>query len=62
MTKKLYYNIRPIFPRWLQIQLRRRYVLNKRNLYRNIWPIDERAGSKPENWVGWPNQKNSYSS
>jgi len=57
MIHKIYYNMRPIFPRWLQIMLRRRYVNNKRNIYKNIWPIDKIASTPPDDWKGWPNNK-----
>ncbi|OGL47793.1 MAG: hypothetical protein A2W05_11355 [Candidatus Schekmanbacteria bacterium RBG_16_38_10] len=41
----------------LQIALRRRRAFIKRALYRNIWPVDESAGKKPDGWAGWPDQK-----
>jgi peptidoglycan/xylan/chitin deacetylase (PgdA/CDA1 family) len=57
MTRKLYYNVRPFFPRWLQLQIRRHYVLNRQHTVKNIWPINENAGFKPKNWAGWPDHK-----
>jgi hypothetical protein len=32
-------------------------VLRTRERFRHVWPIDERAGKKPEGWSGWPDQK-----
>lgn len=54
---RVYYHIKPIIPRSLQILLRRQIVLRKRKLHKHVWPIDERAGEKPANWNGWPEQK-----
>lgn len=55
--KRLYYILKPIIPRRFQIILRRRVVSVKRSLYKNRWPIDERAGKRPDGWFGWPDQK-----
>ena len=57
MNPSLYYILKPLIPRWLQILIRRRYALLRRPLYRNIWPIDPSAGKAPENWTGWPEGK-----
>lgn len=53
----LYYKLKPIIPRRLQIQIRRQIVLLKRKNYSHIWPIDETAGKPPEGWNGWPDGK-----
>jgi len=55
--KKLFYLFKPIIPRRLQLLLRRRLVAIQRWRSRNRWPIDPRAGAKPEGWSGWPDQK-----
>jgi glycosyltransferase involved in cell wall biosynthesis/peptidoglycan/xylan/chitin deacetylase (PgdA/CDA1 family) len=52
-----YYFIKPLVPRWMQIQLRRSIVLRKRLKYAQTWPIDERAKNPPEGWSGWPSNK-----
>ena len=52
-----YYFIKPLVPRWMQIQLRRSIVLRKRLKYAQTWPIDERAKNPPEGWQGWPDNK-----
>ena len=52
-----YYFIKPLVPRWVQIQLRRSIVLRKRLKYAQTWPIDERAKNPPEGWQGWPDNK-----
>ena len=55
--KPLYYFLRPIIPRPLQLILRRRLILRKRSLYSHIWPIDPAACAPPEEWIGWPEKK-----
>ena len=54
---KTYYNLKPVIPRSLQIFLRRKVVQWKRKKYRDLWPIDKKAGSVPEGWMGWPEGK-----
>ena len=56
-SHKLYYQLKPLIPRSLQITLRRMVVRRKRNLYEHIWPIDKSAGACPEGWTGWPDGK-----
>ena len=53
----LYYSLKPIIPRLLQIFLRRLIVSRKRSLHKETWPIDEKAGKPPEGWTGWPDGK-----
>lgn len=53
----LYYTLKPLIPRSLQVALRRAVVLRKVERYRTVWPIDERAGTPPEHWPGWPDGK-----
>lgn len=57
ITTQIFYAIKPIIPRRLQILLRRKRILRKRALYKDIWPIDESANKPPQGWAGWPNQK-----
>jgi len=54
---KTFYTIKPIIPRRVQLFLRRLLSNRKRDQYRNIWPIDERASKKPLYWQGWPGGK-----
>lgn len=53
----LFYNLKPLIPRRLQIAIRRYLVLRKRGRLENVWPIDRRAGRVPEQWAGWPENK-----
>lgn len=53
----MYYHLKPFIPRLLQVILRRGIALRKRKLYKHVWPIEERAGKKPDGWSGWPDKK-----
>ena len=52
--KEFYYTIKPIIPRFFQIQLRRSLIMRKANSCHNIWPIDLQSGNYPSDWQGWP--------
>lgn len=54
---KIYYKLKPLIPRSLQIFIRRIIVKRKLKIYHEVWPIDERAGKPPEGWQGWPEGK-----
>ena len=55
---KTYYNVfKPLTPRRIQIYLRRLVAERKKKTVGHLWPIDERAGKKPNNWPGWPDGK-----
>ncbi len=55
--KKLYYIIKPLIPRSLQIFLRRILIRLKLNKYKDVWPILESAGKKPQGFPGWKDNK-----
>jgi hypothetical protein len=57
MVTKIYYHLKPMIPRALQIHVRRKYVARKRPKCAGIWPIDESAGTPPAWWKGWPEKK-----
>jgi hypothetical protein len=57
LVQRIYYPIKPLLPRSLQIILRRSVVLRKRKSCANIWPIDEGAAKISEGWSGWPDGK-----
>ncbi len=54
---KMYYRAKPFIPRHLQIIIRRGMVALKRRRHADTWPIDEAAGGRPDNWPGWPDDK-----
>jgi hypothetical protein len=54
---KIFYLLKPVIPRKIQIAMRRVLVNRQRVKYANIWPIDPKSAEKPENWKGWPDNK-----
>lgn len=54
---EIYYLVKPLIPRRLQIVLRRFLIQYQLEKYRDIWPIDERGGTEPTGWQGWPDGK-----
>ena len=58
MTRnELYYLIKPLVPRPIQIMLRGSVARWQRKRCGAVWPIDERAGNPPPGWKGWPDGK-----
>lgn len=55
--KNLYYLFKPLIPRRVQIYLRRFLIKRYLPLYKDVWPIDPNASTKPANWKGWPKKK-----
>lgn len=53
----VFYTLRPVIPRSVQIFLRRQIARYKRRKYTSTWPIDPSAGKKPKGWKGWPGGK-----
>lgn len=56
-VREIYYRIKPLIPRRMQIALRRKVISRKRSLFKNIWPIDDKASINPDGWTGWPENK-----
>lgn len=57
LFNRVYYAIKPLIPRTLQIAFRRLFVALKLRKYRSIWPINPQAGTRPKGWLGWPENK-----
>lgn len=53
----LFYVLKPIVPRKLQIALRRIWARPARRRHRLTWPINPDAGCAPSGWGGWPEGK-----
>ena len=53
----LYYIVKPFIPRSLQICIRRKIINRQRQIFKDSWPIDNHASTKPEGWKGWPDKK-----
>jgi hypothetical protein len=56
LRNRLYYRVKPLIPRRVQVWLRSRVVRRMRHGYATSWPILEAAGDAPPGWNGWPNQ------
>lgn len=56
--KKIFYLIKPLIPRKLQLFIRRKLVAKQREKYKSIWPVLYSANTKPKEWQGWPQGKN----
>ncbi len=52
--KILYYAIKPLLPRPLQIVLRQKHIMYMARRVQDTWPIDARSGETPPGWRGWP--------
>ncbi|MBN1294981.1 MAG: hypothetical protein JXB48_24305 [Candidatus Latescibacteria bacterium] len=55
LRNRLFYSIKPVIPRRLQILIRRSIARKLLPEVGSIWPIDTYAGGTPSGWVGWPN-------
>jgi peptidoglycan/xylan/chitin deacetylase (PgdA/CDA1 family) len=55
--RTIYYVLKPLMPRRLQIALRRGRAVYLRGKHKDVWPIDRRAAKAPEGWPGWPDGK-----
>lgn len=57
MIYKIFYLLKPIIPRRLQLFLRRRLIKNKLHRYKDVWPILIGSEKRPANWQKWPDNK-----
>lgn len=57
ILRNLYYSIKPILHRRLQIAIRRAILKKKLPHVQGRWPINETAGNAPDGWNGWPGGK-----
>src|ERR1017187_5175261 len=57
MNLDSYYSLKPLIPRWLQIQLRQHIVRRLVRRNSSSWPISELAGAAPPAFPGWPGGK-----
>ena len=54
---RVFYTLKPLIPRSVQIALRRRIARYKLKKYSHLWPIDPNSAKPPEGWPGWPDGK-----
>jgi hypothetical protein len=57
LLNHLFYTLKPLIPRRVQLAMRRQLTLRKRKQCADVWPILEDAGRPPEGWKGWPDGK-----
>ena len=57
LINRIFYTLKPLIPRRLQIFFRRQTAVYKRKKHAHIWPVDPSAGEPPEGWTGWPDGK-----
>jgi predicted glycosyltransferase len=53
----LFYQIKPLIPRGVQIAVRRTIAAQKRRMTAGVWPINPAAAEPPRDWAGWPENK-----
>lgn len=53
----LFYFIKRVVPRSLQIKIRRKFVSKRRAQVADIWPISKVAAKRPNAFQGWPKNK-----
>lgn len=57
LRNEIFYVLKPVIPRRLQLCLRRQLIQYQLRKYKHIWPIDQKAGTQPAAWPGWPDGK-----
>lgn len=58
MTKKnIYYSLKPIIPRFIQIFFRQKRANNILKKCSDNWPIEKISSNSKKNWPGWPENK-----
>jgi len=55
--RKIYYLVRPLIPRRIQIAIRRQLCSKQIKSSRCEWPIHHLAAKPPKDWMGWPQRK-----
>ncbi|MBV8274426.1 MAG: hypothetical protein JO170_04070 [Verrucomicrobia bacterium] len=53
----LYYEIKPLVPWFVRIEIRRRFAARQRERHKDTWPIMPGSERPPEDWTGWPDGK-----
>jgi hypothetical protein len=55
--KRVYYFVKPIIPRYVQLYCRSKIIERQRIHSSLIWPILPGSEKKPDNWLPWPDDK-----
>jgi glycosyltransferase involved in cell wall biosynthesis len=54
---RLYYQAKPLIPRWLRFAVRRRVARRILRFHRDVWPIKQSTALPLRGWSGWPGSK-----
>jgi hypothetical protein len=57
MIVNSFYSVKPLIPRWIQLELRRGRARWQARHVQNRWPISESTAAAPPTWPGWPDGK-----
>jgi len=57
LLRDAYYVLKPAIPKRVRMAARRSLARRRRSRVGHCWPIDEKAGARPEHWPGWPGGK-----
>ncbi len=57
LTTSVYYRLKPMIPKRVQLALRRSLAARKRAANAAVWPVLESAAAPPPGWTGWPEGK-----
>ena len=57
LSQKIYYILKPVMTRPLQLWLRRKRIAMIMPRYKDVWPIYGPAGREPNDFSGWPDGK-----
>lgn len=57
LSRHLYYRVKPYVPWRLRMAARRVLARGQRQRHAATWPINEKAGQRPQGWPGWPQGK-----
>jgi len=54
VSRKVYYRVKPLVPRRVQLLMRRLWTRRMMPRYEHVWPVNEQAARPPADWRGWP--------
>ncbi|HEY4285131.1 MAG TPA: DUF354 domain-containing protein, partial [Chthoniobacterales bacterium] len=57
LRNRIYYGLKPLIPRTIRMEVRRRIALRTRKRATGVWPILPGSERPPQNWTGWPEGK-----
>jgi hypothetical protein len=53
----LYYEVKPLVPWFVRMEIRRRFAARQRERHKDTWPIMPGSERPPGGWTGWPDGK-----